>query len=550
MLQVRSVSIGIVLVLSLLIVIGGAAQVFAEEESQLKKLTPYFIGTIVVAVILAVMLSLMAETKGSVRGKTEITRYVRPGSQPGLSEKVNKLAGKGAKTEEIMRVVDVEMSRKISSSAQELRDKYDMIIDEKDKKLELMSQEYNLAQEEVGQVAAAKRQTESIVRNIADGLVVVNEKGEVQMLNAVAQKLLDVDDKNSIINKRLMDNLKGEQVISMLGGSAGDKERTVEFGGADDDSKAVVRTSAAVIEDEQGNTIGIISVPSGVTARKEAERALKASEARLRKLIETNADGMIVVDRKGIIRFGNRAAELLFERSAVEFVGTQCWFSISAGERKELKFEIPGGISRVAELNVVETEWEKDDALLVSLRDVTEMVRLREELEHISLSDELTKVYNRRGFITLVEQQLKMANQKGNKPILFFIDLDKMKWINDNLGHHEGDRALIATTDILRKTFRETDIIGRMGGDEFAVFAIEPPPKGGAGILGAAVQDNVDAWNEAAQDNPFQLSVSVGIANYDPQHPRSIEDLLFEADEAMYHQKRARHEMGNFQEKS
>jgi PleD family two-component response regulator len=99
--------------------------------------------------------------------------------------------------------------------------------------------------------------------------------------------------------------------------------------------------------------------------------------------------------------------------------------------------------------------------------------RMQEQIRSLSLVDELTGLYNRRGFLTLASQQLKLAHRLKKRMLLVFADLDGMKRINDTLGHQEGDKALIEIAKILKETFRESDIIARLGGDEFVVLTLE-----------------------------------------------------------------------------
>ncbi|MDO9110031.1 MAG: GGDEF domain-containing protein, partial [Desulfatirhabdiaceae bacterium] len=112
---------------------------------------------------------------------------------------------------------------------------------------------------------------------------------------------------------------------------------------------------------------------------------------------------------------------------------------------------------------------------------------------------------------------------------------DGMKDINDTLGHNEGDRALIETAQILKKTFRGSDIVARLGGDEFVVFAMENEGFD-MNILTRRIQHAIEAAN-AAPNHPFTLSLSIGIARFDPQDPRSLDALLAESDSLMYENK-------------
>ncbi|MBS1253038.1 MAG: putative diguanylate cyclase DgcC [Anaerolineales bacterium] len=169
--------------------------------------------------------------------------------------------------------------------------------------------------------------------------------------------------------------------------------------------------------------------------------------------------------------------------------------------------------------------------------DITERVRMEETLRAMALLDELTSLYNRRGFSILAEQQLKTADRGDRRMLLLFADLDGLKGINDTFGHAEGDRALMQAADVLEETFRESDIVARIGGDEFVVLAVETHGSP-AEVLAIRLQENLEARNAEA-DRSYELSLSVGLVHYDPQTPCSIEELLTQADKAMYEQKRS-----------
>ncbi|MBL7150678.1 GGDEF domain-containing protein [Candidatus Microgenomates bacterium] len=154
----------------------------------------------------------------------------------------------------------------------------------------------------------------------------------------------------------------------------------------------------------------------------------------------------------------------------------------------------------------------------------------------MTLTDDLTGLHNRRGFMTLTKQRLKEANRDKSKPVLLFADFDCLKQINDAFGHSEGDKALIETADVLRETFRESDIIARISGDEFVVVAQEANDLL-AEVLITRLQENLEAIN-AREDHRYELSLSVGMTRYDPEHPSSIDELLAQADIAMYEKKR------------
>jgi two-component system, cell cycle response regulator len=162
--------------------------------------------------------------------------------------------------------------------------------------------------------------------------------------------------------------------------------------------------------------------------------------------------------------------------------------------------------------------------------------RGEEALLALSLTDELTGLHNRRRFFVLTEQCLKVAIRTKKRPLLLFIDMDDLKWINDHYGHNEGDRALIDLANILKKTFRESDIIARIGGDEFVVL-LESTDENSETLL-TRLHENVKDYN--AKRSQHILSISLGTAHFDPEYPISIDELLAKADALMYAQKRRR----------
>jgi diguanylate cyclase (GGDEF)-like protein len=171
---------------------------------------------------------------------------------------------------------------------------------------------------------------------------------------------------------------------------------------------------------------------------------------------------------------------------------------------------------------------------------------LREEmLRDLSLQDDLTGLYNRRGLLTLAEQRVREAERQRRGFDVVFADLDGLKRINDTLGHPEGDRAIRDAARLIRASFRDSDVVARLGGDEFAVLVSSDASGAGdepdAGVEAAAARlVEAVARHNATEDRPFELSISLGFSRYDPAAPRSIESLLEYADQQMYVQKRGK----------
>jgi diguanylate cyclase (GGDEF)-like protein len=162
-------------------------------------------------------------------------------------------------------------------------------------------------------------------------------------------------------------------------------------------------------------------------------------------------------------------------------------------------------------------------------------VLLQAKLRTMAITDDLTGLLNRRGFFTHAEQYIRLATREKSRFFMITADLDGLKAINDTMGHKEGDVALIDTANILREVFRDSDIISRIGGDEFVVIPVKTT-KDGMDIITRRLADALEKHHEK-EDRGYTLSFSMGIACYDPESPSSIDELLAQADVLMYRQK-------------
>jgi diguanylate cyclase (GGDEF)-like protein/PAS domain S-box-containing protein len=276
----------------------------------------------------------------------------------------------------------------------------------------------------------------------------------------------------------------------------------------------------------------------------------------LEGVLEAAPDAIVTLDAHNRIAEWNTGAERLFGYSREEAIGQDLDHLITSPD----VFEEAVGFTQVVmggkDLPPTETVRYRKDGFPVHVivagspilvrdeligvvavyTDITQRKRMEETLRAMALVDDLTGLYNRRGFFTLAAQQLKTADRAKSRMLLLFADFDGLKQINDACGHSEGDQALIEVANVLRKKFRESDIIARIGGDEFVVLATETG-RAGSDAITARLQENLEAIN-AKEGRRYKLSLSMGTAQYDPEHPCSIDELLARADRAMYERKR------------
>jgi diguanylate cyclase (GGDEF)-like protein/PAS domain S-box-containing protein len=296
-------------------------------------------------------------------------------------------------------------------------------------------------------------------------------------------------------------------------------------------------------------------VDAFLTHEAQGDRVLtlEGGESAYRALVEAMNEGAAILNDGGTLVYCNSRLATMLNAPLESVIGASLFHFCSPAEKANVETLLERGRSETCTGDM--TFCRKDGApgpvhlslspmkihglpaIGVVATDLTERNRM-EELRNLSMVDELTGLLNRRGFMSIAEQNLKLAHRLKGPVSLMFLDLDGLKAINDNLGHIEGDRALTDTASILKNTFRDTDTIARLGGDEFTVLAMGTPETNSA-ILASRLQSRLDAHNSRV-NRPYRLSMSIGIVRYDPETSVTIEDLVARADAAMYENKRSK----------
>ncbi len=271
---------------------------------------------------------------------------------------------------------------------------------------------------------------------------------------------------------------------------------------------------------------------------KEALDNIIILQRNYRQLLETHQDAIFVYDSNNIVRYANPAAHAVFSKDSKDLTGAPLPIEEDISTQKEIEIKDPFGNIMYLDVRSVSTDWDNEAMTLSVLRDITESMRLRKELEEISLTDDLTGLYNRRGFNILSERMATLARRQKNDIFILFADMDRLKWINDTLGHLEGDAAIRGMASILKRSFRESDLIARMGGDEFAVMGLINDPQAPSQLI-ERLYSLIEEFN-ATSGATFKLSVSTGIERMPYTSSFSIEEVLHSADNKMYAEKEKR----------
>jgi diguanylate cyclase (GGDEF)-like protein/PAS domain S-box-containing protein len=412
------------------------------------------------------------------------------------------------------------------------------------------------------------RLLESVLTNIGDAVIVLDADRNVLIMNPAAERMvpyrvgatLSKEWSTQVVTrlpdgKTLFPPEKGPMTRALQGFASDDVEMLIVVPTGESRSYSVTTRPMS----RGGATVGAVAVFRDWTDLRRATKELVENEQRYKILSEASFEG-VAITKEGKIQDSNPnfAHWLGYEPAdLVGMTGIELFPEDERARVRELSTEDEVGyearmLRRDGSTFPVEVrgrfaKFHNDVVRLAVIRDITEkkqreaeLLEKTEQLRALSLRDELTGLYNRRGFMEIAEHHLK-TDQRARKPCaVFFADLNGLKLINDQLGHEMGDRAIREAARVLESVFRASDVVARLGGDEFAIFASECDD---LGVVAAAMrlERAVSDLNDTST-NRYRLSVSVGAAVLHADEPRDLAALMQAADQNMYDVKRARHQ--------
>src|SRR5574340_590536 len=303
-----------------------------------------------------------------------------------------------------------------------------------------------------------------------------------------------------------------------------------------DDSRLPVEVNATAVRDDAGTFRTSRSTLFDISARKQAEQALRASEARFRLLLESAGEGIYGLDTEGRCIFVNDAALEMLGFTRDELLGRQTHENIHHSRRDGTPYpadECPiydAFRSGLAQRGMIEALWRKDGSMMIAeyssyplregdevsgavlvFRDVTESQALAAQITWQATHDALTGLVNRQEFECRLAHMLDSAHREGAAHALCYLDLDQFKVVNDTCGHAAGDELLRQISALLQGRMRQRDTLARLGGDEFGIL-LEHCPADHALSLALELRDAVRDFRFTWQGQSFTLGASIGIA--------------------------------------
>ena len=401
---------------------------------------------------------------------------------------------------------------------------------------------------------------EKLLHICPEGVIGNDIEGNILFFNSSAERLLGYS-REEVIGRINVSS------IYPPGGARDVKEflYSEEFGGRGrlldfetevvrkDGKRIPIRLSCALLHENEKEA-GVVGFFSDISTRKAIERGFLESEKRFRTIVETAGDAIVSFDGSRNIVMANRAAGEMLGYDDGELIGKDflrlvpsrygtSWEEVErysasgsaavVGKTVEIVLLRKTGTEITVQMSMAEKITGEEKTVTAIIRDISGRKAVEEELRILSITDTLTRLYNRRHFNSLAMKELDRARRTKVVFSLLLADIDNFKKYNDTYGHIEGDRVLMAMGDLMLKNFRLMDSCFRMGGEEFLVLL---PESGVVGAMVAAERLRI-RFSELEFDPlhggmPVTLSVSIGLSEY--HQGDSLEDMVRYADMAMY----------------
>lgn len=324
-----------------------------------------------------------------------------------------------------------------------------------------------------------------------------------------------------------------------------------------DDSVFWGSLSARAIAYEEGKIAYIDGILEDITDRMEAQAALIESEEKYRRVVDNSLVGFYIIqnfvhvfcNQRLAEMFGYEKPEEMVGRHIKDFVAKESWDAVEkqvllreTGEKETVQYVFKG-LKKDGTVFDIETSgsmimYEGKPAIQGNMIDITVRRRAEEKLKVLATRDTLTGVLNRGVALLLFAKQLQIAKRESAKLSICYLDLDSLKEINDTYGHQEGDEALKLVSRFLVQSLREADIVCRLGGDEFLII-----------LPHCSVEKALNVWERISRavvsfngrnEKPYILSLSRGFAEFSPENPKTVDQLIAIADREMYKHKHSK----------
>ena len=304
-----------------------------------------------------------------------------------------------------------------------------------------------------------------------------------------------------------------------------------------------------------------------IEKRKTIEESLRISQQEFDSLFRNSPEALVYLDKKGTILeaslrfcelFGYSLTEIkgrniddglihpsdkIEEGKKLSIKGLESYLNFETIRKKKDGTLFPVSIS--ATPLVIDGQAKGEIGIYI---DITERKQLEEKLEKLARIDALTGCYNRGYGLELLDRQIKLSQRSKSPLLLAFLDIDRFKSINDTFGHDEGDRVLKEVTGLFKSTLREIDIICRMGGDEFLIIFPDNSLKE-APLIKERLDKDLIKLNQTLK-KPYQIDLSIGLSEYDPADPLTMDELIRIVDQKMYEEKNKKQKKNSFSDKN